>query len=226
MGMGLIVLVVLVVAGFFLAKKLGLLGFFLTISNGSRSRFRRSQADGQTIFDVTPARPSLAALIAIGVGVAMLINSEMLGIIAFFGLLPLVMGAMAILIGVRYRRAATIRVTENAVHCGGKTWPFAEVADINIRRGSRVNADEPALVTHRAPDGGLIYGSKSTSAMISRVLNRRMLERSYFVSLRTHAGSDETVLSGGLTLDCAEALQRDLREAVSASTKVSIGGVG
>lgn len=224
MGIGLILLVVLGVAGFFLAKKLGLLGFVLTLGNRGRSRFRRSESDGQTIFNVTPARPSLTALAAIAVGVAFLMNVETLEFIAFFGLMPLIMGLLAFPIGARYRQPATITITDDAVRSGGKTWPRGEIVDFNVRQGSRVNTDEPPLVIHRTPDGGLIY-SRSSFEMISRILNRRMIERSYFVSLRTRAGSDETVLSGGLTLDCAEALQRDLREALSTNTKVSLGGV-
>lgn len=214
MGMGLIFLVVLGAAGFLLAKKLGLPGLLLTLGNGSRGRFRRSDLEGQTIFDVTPARPSIAALVAITIGVVMLMNVETLAIIAYFGLIPLAMGLLAFPIGARYRRPTTITFTDDAVRSGGETWPLGEIADFNIRRGSRINADEPPPIVHRASDGGLIYGGKSTSAMFSRLLNRRMIERAYLVSLRTRAGSDERVLSGGLTLDCAEALQRDLREAL------------
>lgn len=225
MGMGLILLVVLGVAGFFLARKLGLLGFILTLGNRGRSRFHRSERDGHTIFNVTPARPSIAALVAIVVGVVMLMNVETLEIIAFFGLIPLTMGALAFPIGARYRQPATITIADDAVSNGGKSWRLGEIADFNVRRGSRINANEPPPVVQRTPDGGLVYGSKSTSAMFSRALNRRMIDRSYLVSLRTRAGSDETVLSGGLTLDCAEALQRDLREALSTNAKVSIGGV-
>lgn len=225
MSMGLIFLVVLGVAGFILAKKLGLVGFALTLANGSRSRFRRSESDGQAIFNVTPARPSLAALVAIAIGVAMFMNAETLEIIAFFGLIPLTMGLLAFPIGARYRQPATITVTDDAIRRGVRTWPLGEIADFNVRRGSRVNADEPPPVIHHTPDGGLVYGGKSTSAMISRVLNRRMIERSYLVTLRTRAGSDETVLSGGLTLDCAEALRSDLREALFTKARHSIGSV-
>ncbi len=225
MGMGLVLLVVLGMAGFFLARKLGGLGFVLTLGNRGRSRFHRSERDGQTTFNVTPARPSIAALVAIVVGVIMLMNVEALEIIAFFGLIPLTMGALAFPIGARYRQPATITIADDAVSNGGKSWRLGEIADFNVRRGSRINAHEPPPVVQRTPDGGLIYGSKSTSAMFSRALNRRMIDRSYLVSLRTRAGSDETVLSGGLTLDCAEALQRDLREALSKNAKVSTGSI-
>ncbi|MPZ41944.1 MAG: hypothetical protein GEV05_00810 [Betaproteobacteria bacterium] len=225
MGMSLVLLVALGGAGFFLAKKFGLLGLVLTLGNRGRSRFRRSESDGKTIFNVTPARPSLAALAAIAVGVVMLMNVETLGIFAYFGLIPMIMGLLAFPIGARYRQSATITISDGAIQSGDKSWPIGEVADFNVRRGSRINADEPASVIHRTPDGGLIYGSKSTSAMFSRVLNRRMIERSYLVSLRTRAGSDETVLSGGLTLDCAESLQRDLRDAISLEAKASMGSV-
>lgn len=225
MSMGLVLLVVLGGAGVFLAKKLGLLGLVLTLGNPTRSRFRRSESDDKTVFDVTPARPSLAALAAIAVGVVMFMNAETLEIIAIFGLIPLTMGLLAFPIGARYRQAATITISDGAIQSGGKSWPIGDVADINVRRGSRINADESAQVVHRTPDGGLVYGAKSSSAMFSRVLNRRMIERSYLVSLRTRAGSDETVLSGGLTLDCAESLQRDLREAISLEPKASTGSV-
>nr|WP_067288465.1 hypothetical protein [Marinobacterium profundum] len=213
MGMGSILLVVLGVAGFFLVRKFGVLGFILTLGNPSRSRFRRSQSDGQTIFNVTPARPSFAALPLILVGVVMLLNVETLGGVAYFGWLPVIMGVITLLTGARYRRAATITLVENAVHSGGKTWLFDEIVDFYVRQGSRTNADESAPVPI------------PTSTAIMRALTRSMVERSYFVSLRVRADSDEAVLSGGLTLECAEALQYDLREALSTSAKVSIGRV-
>lgn len=154
----------------------------------------------------------------------MLMNGETLGIGAYFGLIPLAMGLLAFPIGARYRRPAAIVFTDDAVRSDGTTWPLGEIADFNIRRGSRINAQEPPPVVHRTPAGGLIYGSKSTSAMFSRLLNRRMVERAYLISLRTRAGSDETVLAGGLTLDCAEALQRDLREELSKRVTLANGG--
>lgn len=225
MGMGLILLVVLGTAGVFLANKLGLMGFVLTLGNRGKSRFRRSESDGHTVFNVTPARPSLTALAAIAVGVVMLMNVETLEIIALFGLIPLTMGLLAFPIGARYRQPVTITVSDDAIHSGAGTWPLGEIVDFNVRRGSRINADEPAPVIYRTPGGALVYGSRSTSAMFSRVLNRRAIERSYLVTLRTRAGSDEAVLSGGLTLDCAEALRRDLRDTISSNAKISIGGV-
>ena len=225
MGAGLILLVVLAVAGAFLASRFGLPGFVLTLANRGRSRFHRTDSDGQAVFTVTPARPSLAALAALAVGVIMLANVEKLEIIALFGLIPLTMGALAFPIGARHRQAATITITPDALRSRSRTWPLAEIADFNIRRGSRINADEPPVVVHRAADGGLVPAGKSTSAMISRALNRRMIERSYLVSLRGRSGSDETVLSGGLTLECAEALQHDLRESLSANAKASIGAI-
>ena len=225
MGTGLLLLVVLGVAVFFLGRKLGMLGFFQTLGNRSRSRFRRSESDGQIIFKITPARPSLAAVIAIALGVALLWRAEALCSIAWFGLLPIIMGAMAFPIGARYRRFVTITIAADAIHSGGKSWRLQEIADFNVRRGSRINADEPAPVIHRTAAGGLVYGGKSTSAMFSRALNRRAIERSYLVTLRTRADSDEKVLSGGLTLDCADALRGDLRDAVSTRANAPIGGV-
>ncbi|PKP85772.1 MAG: hypothetical protein CVT80_00675 [Alphaproteobacteria bacterium HGW-Alphaproteobacteria-2] len=214
MSMGLVLLVVLGAAGFFFARQLGFLGLIQTLGNPSRSRFRRSEPDGKTVFDVTPARPSRAALAAIAVGVIMLVNVSTLEIIAAFGLIPLAMGLLAFPIGARYRQPATMTISDGAVRSGNKSWPIGDIADINVRRGSRINADEPAQVVHRTPDGGLIYGSKSTSAMFSRVLNRRMIERSYLVRLRTRRESGEVVLSGGLTEDCARALAADLGKVI------------
>lgn len=215
MSLGLVLLVVLGVAGFFLAKKLGLLGFFLTLCNRGISRFQRSEAGGKTVFNVTPARPSLITLAAIALGVAMLMHGEALGIIAIFGLIPLIMGAMAFLIGARYRQAATITVADGTIQSGSKSWPINEVADFNVRQGSKVKTDAYAPVVHHSADGARIQGATPTSAMISRGLNKRMVERSHLVTLRTRSGSDEVVLSGGLTLDCAASLQRDLRDAIA-----------
>lgn len=215
MGMGLVLLVVLGVAGFFLARKLGLLGFFLTLGNRAISRFQRSEAGGKTVFNVTPARPSLIALVAIVLGVVLLMNFEILGIIAIFGLIPLIMGMMAFLIGARSRQAATITLADGTIQSGSKSWPIGEVVDFNVRKGSKVKTDAYAPVVHQSPGGGLIHGGTPISAMFSRGLNKRMVERSYLVTLRLRASSDEVVLSGGLTLDCAESLQRDLRDVIT-----------
>lgn len=61
--------------------------------------------------------------------------------------------------------------------------------------------------------------------LFSRALNRQMIEWFYLVSLRTRAVSDASALSGGPTLDCAVALQRDLHEPLSENADVPIGGM-
>lgn len=217
MGMGLVLLVALGVAGFLLARTLGWLDMLRTLGNPSRSRFQRSDSAGQTVFRITPARPSLAALVAIIGGIVWLNAGDSIGVLSWFGALPLVMGAMAFPIGARHRRPATVTVANGVLQSADRSVALADVADISVRRGTWINADEPAPVVHRTADGGQHLASKSTSAMLSRVLNRRMIERSHVVSVRTRAGSNEWVVSGGLTLDCAEALRRDLQEAVSAA---------
>lgn len=93
-------------------KRLGLLRFILTLGNRGISRFHRSERDSQTIFNVTPARPSIAALVAI---VVMLMNVEAPEIIAFFGLIPLTMGALAFPIGARYRPPSPSRRMRSAI---------------------------------------------------------------------------------------------------------------
>ena len=158
--------------------------------------------------------------------VVLFLNVETLEIIAHFGLIPLTMGALAVPIGARNRHPANITIADDAVRSGRKSWQLDKVADFNVWRGSRINAKEPPPVVQSTSDGGLIHGRKSTSAMASCARYGRMVDRSHLVSLRTRAGSVETISSGGLTLDRAEALQRDLREVRSAHSKASIGGVG
>ncbi|SLN10486.1 hypothetical protein [Oceanibacterium hippocampi] len=215
MGTGILVLLLLLAAGYVLLTKFGWANAFRTLGNRATSRFVRSSADGGTTFEVVPARASRAALVLLISGAA-LCSQLWLEIIALFGLIPVTMGLLAFPIGARYRTPATITVSDQDIRSGDKAWPLSDVADLNLRRGSRIRTDEPPQVVHRTAGGGLVYGAQPTSAMFSRALNRRAVERSYLVTLRTRSGSDETVLSGGLTLECAQALQNDLRAEIAA----------
>tara|TARA_R110000787_G_scaffold283764_1_gene396846 strand:- start:2058 stop:2528 length:471 start_codon:yes stop_codon:yes gene_type:complete len=155
----------------------------------------------------------------------MLMNVEMLEIIAFFDLIPLTMSAR---LPDQGAISATVTIADDAISSGGKSWRLGEIADFNVRRGSRINANEPPPVVQRTRDGGRICSRKSTSAMFSHALNRWMIDCSYLVSLRcarAQGAMKQFRVSGGLALDCAEALQRDLREALSTNAKVSSGGV-
>lgn len=215
MGFGLIVLVAAVAAAFYFGGKAGWGNAFATLGNSARSRFSQSPSpDGGVVFDVTPARPSRGAFIFLLVGV--LISSLMaVSAIGMLGLIPLTIGILGFPIGARHRVPATITVSGSGVSNGQNTWSLADIAGINIRRGSNINTEDPGQIIQTTPGGRMVSGGKPTSVMLSKALNRGAVERSYLLTLRSRTGSEEAVVSGGLTLDCAQALRDDLSEEIA-----------
>lgn len=204
MGLGLILIVVAV--SFYYRKKFSWLNSFSSIGYPADSRFERSETSAdEVIFNVTPARSSRGALIFIISGFLI----SLIPGIGIIGIVPLVMGLLVFPVGSLHRKPAILRITNKSLSDGDKEWSFSDIVAIHVRNGSSFNTEEPGQPVYSTPQGP-VYGSKSTSVVFTKALGRRVVDRSYLVTLLTRQNSDESVLSGGLTLQCAEALRNSL----------------
>lgn len=177
--------------------------------------------NGERIFTVTPARSSRAGIVMIIVGVSILLLFTLSlpdAFLASLGLIPLIMGTIAFAIGSRYRMPAEIVVAGQSLRAGPRTWPLAEIAAIKVKQGSNVNINNPKPGVYRDVDGRIMQRSQSTTVMFSKAFNRQAVERSYIVTLRSHNGSNETVLCGGLTAECANSLCSELLSNIAVRT--------
>lgn len=207
MGFSAILLLGLVLGGYVLLKRFGAVSLLGALTNPSRSRFmRRTEgASGTAAFDITPARVSWAIIVLcvllFFVGRAFAPIWLFIPVFGYF-----------LLIGARHRKPVCCRVSEGTISAGERSWLLSEVAGLQIRRGSRRGTEEVGTVVTRDPFTGAVVGAKPTSALVGKVLGGRMAERSYLLTLRTRRSSEEEVIAGGLTLECAEALRHDLSE--------------
>jgi len=211
---GLAQLAILGVVAYFLVRKIWWRNAFAAIGNPVEAQFSRlPPADGESVFQVTPARSSRAGLILIVAGLGILLVFTLLlpdAILASMSLIPLIIGIVSFSIGSRYRAPATIAVSDRTLRAGQQEWRLADIAAVNIRRGSRINTDDPPLSAYRDASGRMVQRNQSTTVMFSKAFNRRAVERSHILTLRLHGGSEETVLCGGLNSNCADALYSDL----------------
>lgn len=213
-AVGLVQVAIWGAVAYFLIRKIWWRNAITALRNPAEARFTRSQAaSGESMFQVTPARTSRAGFALIGVGLLILLIFTLLipaAILAAVGLIPLIMGVIAASIGSRYRAPATIAVSDQRLLAGRQEWPLADIATFNVHQGSRINTDDPGPSVYRDVSGRMMQRNQSTTVMFSRAFNRRAVERSHILSLRCHRGSQESVLCGGLTRQCADALHNDL----------------
>lgn len=209
-------------AAYFLIRKIWWRNALAALRNPAEAQFTRVQsASEESVFQVTPARPSRAGLMLIVTGLAILLIFTLLlpaAILAALGLIPLIMGIITFSIGSRYRAAATIAVSDQALRAGQREWPFADIAAVNTYQGSSINTDDPAPGTYRDVSGRMIQRNQSTTVMFSKAFNRRAVERSHILTLRCHGESQEAVLCGGLTRPCADVLLNDLSAEIARRT--------
>ncbi|MEZ5566094.1 MAG: hypothetical protein R3F24_11460 [Gammaproteobacteria bacterium] len=213
MGIGLIILVVAIAAVLYFGRSSSWGNALSALGYPTESRFERvTSSPDEVRFKVTPARSSRGAILFLSTG-GLIFLIPGFGI---FGLIPLVMGLMILPLGSRYRKPATLGVVADGLVDAQGKWSFADIAGLYVRGGSSFNTDDPGQGVYTMPDGGHVYGGKPTSVMFTKALARRVVERSYLVTLRSRSGSQEHVLSGGLTLKCAQALRDDLSSEIAA----------
>lgn len=194
------------VAVFFLVKKFGLPrpglpGIFRTLGYPP-SRFRRTDRDGGTVFSVTPARASWAARSSPWPRCCVVQSAHVLrhersecGVHGHARPDSACHGPDRFSGGRPPPQASTIAVSDDTLQRGSDSWALSDIRAFGVHRGSQVNTEQPAQT----------YTGASTSLMFSRALDRKAVERSCRVTVRTRAGSKETVLAGGLTRDCPPA---------------------
>lgn len=211
---GLVQLAILGGVAYFLTRKIWWRNAFAAFSNPVEAQFTRAQSvNGESVFQVTPARPSRAGFTLIVTGLAILLVFTLLlpaALLAALGLIPLIMGIVSFSIGSRHRIPSTITVSDERLRVGAQEWPLADIAGVAVRQGSNVNTDDPEPGVYRDVSGRMVQRNQSTTVMFSRAFNRRAVERSHILTMRCHNGSRETVLCGGLTRPCADALAGDL----------------
>lgn len=218
MGSVTVLLLILLGGGYLLAKRYGGGSVFDTLRNPTTSRFtRRTEEGGGSVFDVTPARPSWTLLVLSAV--TFLIGFAFPPLWLFIGVF-----ALFFFIGAKHRKPVSCSVSEGTLRVGDRTWPVADVASLQVRRGSRAGTQEVGTVVTTVPGTGIVTGGKPTSALVGKALGGRMAERSYLLTMRTRHGSEEEVIAGGLTLECAEALLRDLEECVEEAKRSGVPG--
>lgn len=209
MGLSTLLLLGLVVGGYVLSKRYGGGALLRTLRNPATSRFtRRSDESGSAVFDVTPARVSWTiiglSVVAVFAGFVFPPLWLFVGVLGFF-----------LFIGARHRVPVRCSVSGDMLRVGDRSWPISDIAGLQVRRGSRRGTEEVGTVVTTVPGTGIVTGGKPTSALVGKALGGRMAERSYLLTVRTRRSSEEEVIAGGLTLDCAEALLHDLQECVA-----------
>lgn len=220
MGIGLIIGIVALGAAAYFGLLSVMLNVLISPLYGRRSVFRRSMLSGdETRFDVTPARPSRGALVALVVGLLLIYLVPDFWIV---GVVPLVIGLMVLSVGARYRKRSSITFAQDQLVAGKRKWALADIVGVNVRAGSSFNTDDPGQAIYTTPVGGQVLGGKSSSVLFSKALARRVVERSYLLTLRTRQGSKEDVLAGGLSLDCAKSLRDDLASEVTRRGNASL----
>ena len=218
MGSVTVLLLILLGGGYLLAKRNGGGAIFGTLRNPTTSRFtRRDEGGGGSVFDVVPARPSWTLLVLMAV--TLLVGFAFPPLWLFIGAF-----ALFLFIGAKHRKPVSCSVSEGMLRVGEREWPVADVASLQVRRGSRAGTEEVGTVVTTVPGTGIVTGGKPTSALVGKALGGRMAERSYLLTMRTRHSSEEEVIAGGLTLECAEALLRDLEECVEEAKQAGTTG--
>ncbi|MCM4156300.1 hypothetical protein [Gramella sp. AN32] len=221
MALGTLIFLALLAGGFYLAKRFGLIFWFITLINTRKAKFTRRNNSGNSVFDISPARPSWT-LILICLILYLIGNwifqidtaSGHPGTVAYLIWIFIPVFLFFLLIGARYRRPAQLTISDKELADGKNSWGFPEIAGFYIRKGSRRGEEEVGSSLSIDPWTGMVFGGKSTSALLGKFLGGKMAQRSYLLTMRTRQGSREIVLAGGLTLETAEALLQDLTEVI------------
>ena len=175
---------------------------------GSEATFsRRSDAAGNAIYDIAPARISFSAaffvptLTLAGTWlISRVAGDEGEGIFLFlFWLFAIGFGLFVWLPAFRsakWRRPASIALSPTALVAGDLSIPYRDIAEITI--GGAGRADDVIVVT------------PSMTEQISFRARSRQNSRSYELQLRRSGNSERITLFYGLTAEPAQALAQDL----------------
>ncbi|HLW30897.1 MAG TPA: hypothetical protein VKX40_01455 [Aequorivita sp.] len=225
MAFGTLILLILLIGGFYIAKPFGVISWFTTLINPSTAQFiRRNNSDNSIVFDISPARPSwtiiLICLLIYLIGLWIYQADTASGhpaTIAFLIWIFIPVFLYFLSIGARHRKPALLTISGKRFSDGKNSWEFSEIAGLYIRKGSKRGDEEVGSGISTDPVTGMVSGGKSTSALIGKFLGGKMAKRSYLLTMRTYQGSREIVLAGGLTLDTAVALRHDLAQSLGIS---------
>lgn len=185
---------------------------FRTWGNSATANFvRRDDPEtGGYLFDVKPARAARMPALPLFVVGLLLLWAFLGGGSGWTYVLALVflgVGCSFVAPGARHRRRALVSVSPAGLRSGDLVIPVNQVAEFRVaHRGLVVDPDNPV--------GGL--NGVPLSTMLGRLMGRRQAERGYVVEVRADGQGSSTVLAGGLTPDCAEALATDLVKACDA----------
>lgn len=163
---------------------------------------RDDPSTGGQLFHVRPARAARTpAMFLFAGGVLLLLMSSVSFWIYLMSLVFLGVGCSFVVPGARDRRPVTVSVSTHGIQSGDIGVPLNAVADLRVgHNGLVIDADSPMPGRNGVP----------ISSMLGRHLGRRQAERGYVVEIRADGESHYSVLSGGLTLDCANALVAEI----------------
>lgn len=222
MAFGTIIFLGLLIIGLYLAQRFGFIVWFTTLINSSKAKYARHNTSGNTtVFDVSPARPSWT-IILICFMLYLIGNwiyqadkaSGHSGPFPFFIWIFIPVFLFFLLIGARHRKPVQLIVSDKEFVNGKNSWKLPDIASLYIRKGSRRGEEKVGYRVSTEPLTGIVSGGKSTSSLLGKLLGGKMARRSYLLSVRTRHGSHETVLAGGLTMETAEALLKDLNDII------------
>jgi hypothetical protein len=207
---GLVRFVITVAIFLAVAVPFGGLNLLHTWGNKATAEFNRSDdpAKGGYLYRVRPARASwLAVLVPLPLCALVALWGVYASWVAYAAMtLYFVVAGVFVLPGARHRKPVTISVSPHGIHGEDVAVPIDQIAELEVRYGG-VKVSEDPLMPGR--------NGVSTSAMVGRGLGYRQAARSFMLTLRGDGESDAHVLAGGLTLPCAENLQRDIENAVA-----------
>ncbi|MBU0799547.1 MAG: hypothetical protein KKA05_00950 [Alphaproteobacteria bacterium] len=195
----------------------------LKLPKAARYTRQDNAAAGGCVYHVQPARASrliMAAPVAMALFCLLLVvitlffliisggNADWLLVMTgpitisyFFFLLFLGVASIFVLPGARWRRPSTINLSATEIGNDQIRLPLDRLAALQIGNNGIKISEEPLMPGPR----GI-----STAAMAGRGMGRKQVARSYTIEMQADGVSERTIIAGGLTADCAEALMADL----------------
>ncbi len=216
------------------------------MSNGDAC-FSRRDEPGFVHFDVSPARSSLSYLLVLGpasvlgtiiVGVIGAAIADTIGALVGVALAAVFLWFRfwrSFVKSQEHRRAVTLSVGKGGLQQGATFLAVGDIAELRVRQAIAgpnaaplASASSFVVYGEGAVGAAAAYGAhvgnvvgrgidKTASAVRNNLLGKQAM-RSMVLTARSRAGSQDTVLAGGLTLDCAESLMADVSLALKQLT--------